>query len=66
MEEEPIMINKTLFWRIYNQLRDAERLYWETDGVISDEELDDQVIIAYKEVVSLLEELEPIVTELKK
>ena len=60
------MINKTLFWRIYNQLRDAERLYWETDGVISDEELDDQVIIAYKEVTSILEELEPIVTELKK
>ena len=66
MEEEPIMINKTLFWRIYNQLRDAERLYWETDGVISDEELDDEVITAYHEVVNLLNDLEPIVTELKK
>lgn len=66
MEEEPIMINKTLFWRIYNQLRDAERLYWETDGVISNEELDDEVITAYHEVVNLLNDLEPIVTELKK
>lgn len=60
------MINKTLFWRIYNQLRDAERLYWETDGVISNEELDDEVITAYHEVVNLLNDLEPIVTELKK
>jgi hypothetical protein len=66
MEEEPIMINSTLFWRMYNQLRDAERLYWETDGVLSNEELDDEVITAYHEVVNLLNDLEPIVTELKE
>ena len=60
------MISNTLFWRMYNHLRDAERLYWETDGVISNEELDDEVITAYHEVVNLLNDLEPIVTELKK
>lgn len=60
------MINSTLFWRMYNQLRDAERLYWETDGVLSNEELDDEVITAYHEVVNLLNDLEPIVTELKE
>ena len=66
MEEEPIMISNTLFWRMYNHLRDAERLYWETDGVLSNEELDGEVIQAYHEVVNLLNDLEPIVTELKK
>ena len=60
------MISNTLFWRMYNHLRDAERLYWETDGVLSNEELDGEVITAYHEVVNLLNDLEPIVTELKK
>lgn len=60
------MISNTLFWRMYNHLRDAERLYWETDGVLSNEELDGEVIQAYHEVVNLLNDLEPIVTELKK
>jgi len=63
---EPIMIDETLFWKMYNQLLNAERLYWETDGVIGDEDLDDNVVEAYKEVVSLLNDLEPIVTSLKK
>ena len=61
-----IMIDETLFWKMYNQLLNAERLYWETDGVIGDEDLDDNVVEAYKEVVSLLNDLEPIVTSLKK
>jgi len=60
------MIDETLFWKMYNQLLNAERLYWETDGVIGDEDLDDNVVEAYKEVVSLLNDLEPIVTSLKK
>jgi hypothetical protein len=66
MEEEPIMINSTLFWRMYNQLRDAERLYWETDGIMGDDEVNEQLMEAYHEVVALLNDLEPIVTELKK
>jgi len=63
---KPIMIDETLFWKMYNQLLNAERLYWETDGVIGDEDLDDNVVEAYHEVVSLLNDLEPIVTSLKK
>lgn len=60
------MINSTLFWRMYNQLRDAERLYWETDGIMGDDEVNEQLMEAYHEVVALLNDLEPIVTELKK
>jgi hypothetical protein len=63
---EPIMIDETLFWRIYNQLLDAERLYWETDGVLSKVKLDDEVITAYHEIVNLLNDLQPIVTSLKE
>lgn len=61
----PIKIDETLFWRMYNQLRNAESLYWETHGTI-DGELDEQIIETYQEVVNLLNDLEPIVTSLKE
>lgn len=51
---------------MYNQLRNAENLYWETDGAINDDDLNEQVIEAYSEVTGLLNDLQPIVAKLKQ
>jgi hypothetical protein len=63
---KPITIDETLFWRMYTQLRNAESLYWETDGIMGDDEVNEQLMEAYHEVVGLLNDLEPIVTSLKE
>jgi hypothetical protein len=63
---KPITIDETLFWKLYNQLLNAERLYWETDGIMGDDEVNEQLMEAYHEVVGLLNDLEPIVTSLKE
>ena len=64
---EPIMIDETLFWRMYNQLRNAEgNLYWETAGIMGDGEVNENMMEAYHEVVNLLNDLQPIVTSLKE
>ena len=51
---------------MYTQLRNAESLYWETDGIMGDDEVNEQLMEAYHEVVGLLNDLEPIVTSLKE
>lgn len=64
---EPIMIDETLFWRMYNQLRNAEgNLYWETAGIMGDGQVNENMMEAYHEVVNLLNDLQPIVTSLKE
>ena len=61
------MIDETLFWRMYNQLRNAEgNLYWETAGIMGDGEVNENMMEAYHEVVNLLNDLQPIVTSLKE
>ncbi|NBO98756.1 MAG: hypothetical protein EBU90_01330 [Proteobacteria bacterium] len=63
---EPIMIDETLFWRMYNLLRNAEDIYWRTDGVTSERGLDMEIVEAYEEVTNLLADLQPIVTSIKE
>ncbi len=64
---KPITIDETLFWRMYNQLRNAEgNLYWETAGIMGDGKVNENMMEAYHEVVSILNDLQPIVTSIKE
>ncbi len=52
---------------MYNQLRNAEgNLYWETAGIMGDGKVNENMMEAYHEVVSILNDLQPIVTSIKE
>jgi hypothetical protein len=50
---------------MYNALRDAESVLWETDGMITKEDLDQEIIETYKTITNVLDRLEPVVSSLK-
>lgn len=61
-----IEINQTLFWQMYNALRDAEGVLWECDGRINCEHLSCSIGFANKDISNVLDKLQPIISTLKE
>jgi hypothetical protein len=61
-----MQIPTTLFWKMYNCLRDTENILWESDGKISDQTLDQQIIENYKTIIKVLDRCEPVISSLKE
>jgi hypothetical protein len=54
-----------MFWKMYTALRDSENVLWETDGLVTDEDVNDQITSTYRDVSNVLNDLQPLVTMLK-
>jgi hypothetical protein len=60
-------IDNTLFWQIYNALRDAEGVLWECDGAVNPENdsLNQSISELNKDIAIVLDKLQPIIINLK-
>lgn len=63
-----IQLQNTLFWKIYNVLRDAEGVLWECDGATNpeDESLTESIADLNKDLANVLDKLQPIIQTLKE
>jgi hypothetical protein len=66
--KDTIQISTTLFWKMYNALRDAEGTLWSCDGATNpeDEDLTEEIAQANKTISNVLDHLQPIVKTLKE
>lgn len=62
-----VTIKDTLFWKMYNTLRDAEGVLWECDGAVNPEndDLNQSIADLNQDIASVLDSLQPIVNQLK-
>jgi hypothetical protein len=60
-----LAIDSKMFWKMYTALRDSENVLWETDGLVTDENVNDQINSTYRDVSNVLNDLQPLITILK-
>ena len=68
MQDKPVEIKPSLFWSMYNALRDAEGVLWECDGATNpeNENLTETIADCQNEIARILDLLQPIVSTLKE
>jgi len=66
--KDTIQISTSLFWKMYNALRDAEGVLWSCDGATNpeDEDLTEEIAQANKTISNVLYHLQPIIKTLKE
>jgi hypothetical protein len=67
-DNSKIEITNTLFWQMYNALRDAEGVLWSCDGATNpeDDQLTEDIVEASQTIESVLNKLQKIVCKLKE
>jgi hypothetical protein len=67
MNNKKVELSPTLFWSMYNALREAEGVLWECDGATNSENetLVDAITDATHNVSHVLDKLQPTIKSLK-
>jgi hypothetical protein len=63
-----VELDSTLFWSMYNALRDAEGVLWSCDGATNpeDEDLVQEISDTSEQLTGVLDKLQKIVSQLKE
>ena len=63
-----VELNSTLFWKMYNALRDAEGVLWSCDGETNpeNEDLVQEIFDTSEQITGVLEKLQKIVSQIKE